>query len=357
MKLNTVLERAPLWFKSGKCVYLKSAPGRGKTTTISLVPKVLSQREGKNYGLVVINGPLLTPADSIGFGLPKHHDNGLAEMIFSMPFWFRTDEGKLLSEYDGGIVLVDEADKMDVDVKKCVGEAALSGRLGPHRLPPGWVIWMAGNRQSDRSGATKELDHLINRRMEIEVTDDMVSLLDWCAKNGVLPVTQAFINQNPSIVLSEGVPEKQGPWCTPRSLVQADEYLRVLSGGTDNIPADDTTVEEIGGMIGAGAAAQYFSFIRLEKEMPKYEQIVADPEKVKVPEKADAKMLVMYSLAHRVEKQDAAQVIKYISRMDKDFHVPFIKTAVTRHPTLVTNDAVSKWCQANAALVAALGRN
>ena len=31
----------------------------------------------------------------------------------------------------------------------------------------------AGNRMSDRSGSTRELDHLINRRIRIEVTDDV----------------------------------------------------------------------------------------------------------------------------------------------------------------------------------------
>jgi hypothetical protein len=51
-------------------------------------------------------------------------------MVFSDPFFWRTDDGKRLEEYDGGIIFVDELDKMDTDVKKCIGEAALSGRSG-----------------------------------------------------------------------------------------------------------------------------------------------------------------------------------------------------------------------------------
>ncbi len=34
MNLSTVRERMPGWYAAGKCVYLKSQPGRGKTTTI-----------------------------------------------------------------------------------------------------------------------------------------------------------------------------------------------------------------------------------------------------------------------------------------------------------------------------------
>jgi hypothetical protein len=83
-------------------------------------------------------------------------------------------------------LFVDEADKMETDAKEIVGEGCLSGRFGPHQLPPGWIVWMAGNRAGDRSGSTKELVHLINRRREIDVTDDLESLLNWMNENGCM---------------------------------------------------------------------------------------------------------------------------------------------------------------------------
>lgn len=361
MNLNTVLARLPFWYKSRKCVYLKSPPGRGKTTVLSAAPKLLSDRFQMNLGLVVINGPLLTPADSIGYLIPKHMPDGRTESLYTDPFWFRTNEGKRLDEYDGGIIVVDEMDKADVDVKKVIGEAALSGRLGPHELPKGWVVWMAGNRQADRSGSTKELDHLINRRMEIDVTDDIESWTDWASKNNIMPLTIAFAHQNPQIVFSDGVPEKQGPWCTPRSLVEADSYLQVLSeaGETDRrngAPDDPTTVEEIAGMIGDGAAAQLFAFVRLEREMPRYEDIVANPMKCRVPSKPDAQMLVCYNMAHRITTETADPVVDYIERFPKEFSVIFAKAAIQRDYKLVSTKAFTKWVNRNAALMAVISR-
>jgi MoxR-like ATPase len=199
MKLNQVLKRIPYWYQAGNdaSVYLKSLPGRGKTTILTQASSILSSHLQKNIGHVVINGPLLTPGDAIGYLIPKKNPDGTAESLYTDPFWFRTKDGKRLSDFDGGIIIVDEADKMDTDVKKVIGEAALSGRLGPHQLHGGWVIWMAGNRAQDRSGSTKELDHLINRRMEIDITDDLESYQDWSAKNGMLPITQAFSAQHP----------------------------------------------------------------------------------------------------------------------------------------------------------------
>lgn len=362
MRLNEVINRVPGWYAAGKSVYLKSAPGRGKTSVLSEAPNIIGRQTGKHMGLVIINGPLLTPADSIGYLVPRKvtgkDANGdpveHVESVYTDPFWFRTREGKRLDEYDGGIVVVDEADKMDVDVKKVIGEAALTGRLGPHQLPKGWIIWMAGNRQKDRSGSTKELDHLINRRMEIDITDDIESWNDWANVHGVSPLTKAFANNNVQVVFTDGVPEKQGPWCTPRSLVEADDYLRTLAGD-GSFPDDPTTLEEVGGMIGDGAAAQLFSFVKLEREMPKYEEIIADPAKVKVPAKPDACMLVCYSLAHRVNVEDADAVIEYMDRLPKEFGVIFGKAAVQRDPRLVTTKGMVKWIKNNASLMAQIG--
>jgi hypothetical protein len=361
MNLDTVITRLPYWYQARKSVYLKSPPGRGKTETFKAAPGIISQRTGKNIGFVLISGPLLTPADSIGYLIPRKVSGGDGqpdhmESIYTDPFWFRTKEGKRLDEYDGGIILVDEADKMDVDVKKVIGEAALSGRLGPHELPEGWVVWMAGNRMLDRSGSTKELDHLINRRVEIDVTDDVESWQRWASAHGVPPVYRAFAAENTAIVFNDKVPEKQGPWCTPRSLVQASEYHDMLPKHSDgSLPDDPTTAEEIGGFIGDGSVAALFAFVKLEREMPKFEEIVANPTGVRVPSKADACMLVSYNLAHRVNMDTVNPVLEYVNRMPKEFGVTFGKSAVGRDSKLITAQGFQKWVSQNANLMAQIG--
>lgn len=245
---------------------------------------------------------------------------------------------------------------MDTDVKKVIGEAALSGRLGPHVLPNGWLVWMAGNRAKDRSGSTKELDHLINRRMEIDITDDLESWTDWAGKNGVSPLTLAFANNNPQVVFTEGVPEKQGPWCTPRSLVEADRFLGVVRKVAGDAALDDgTTIEEVSGMIGDSATMQLMAFVKLEREMPKFEDIISNPTGVKTPEKPDAQMLVCYSLAHRVDGSTIDAVIQYISRMPEEFGPIFGKTAVTRDMSLVSSKGMMEWVRKNASLMAQVG--
>jgi hypothetical protein len=106
-------------------------------------------------------------------------------------------------------------------------------------------------------------------------------------------------------------------------------------------------------MIG-GAAAQFFQHVKLEQEMPKYEKIVADPTKAKLPQKPDAQMMICYHLAHKVKDTDVGNVITYINRMSPEFSVTFAKAACKRDPHLAMTPAFNKWAIANASLMAAI---
>jgi len=354
MRLKKFYDMSTAFYLSGKSVMLRSGPGRGKTTTIEACAAKIAADLGKDIGIVTVSGPNLQPGDTVGFGVPKHNDDGSSDMVFTRPFFWRTDDGRLLDDYDGGIIFIDEEDKMDVDLKKVVGEMALSGRCGPHRLPPGWVVWMAGNRAGDRSGSTKALDHLINRRFEFEVTDDLAGWEEWAHKNSVHHSIVAFAVQNPHIVFPDGPPDRQGPFCTPRSLVAAGELLVTLGGNSGKLPTDDTAVEVTAGAIGQAAAAQLFATIRLEDELPDIQSIINNPGAAKLPGAPDAQMLVAYKLAALADESTLDPVIQYVQRLPADFSVTFAKSLCTRNPMFVAKPAMLRWAKENSSIMATM---
>jgi hypothetical protein len=354
MKLDSFFRQATAFYLSGKCVMLKSGPGRGKTTTILATIPHMAAATGKNLGVVVISGPLLTPADAVGYLVPVTKPDGRVESHYTDPFWWRTEDGLRLEEYDGGVIFVDEADKMDVDVKKVIGEMALSGRCGPHKLPEGWVVWMAGNRAGDRSGSTKELDHLINRRFEIDVTDDIAGWERWCIKNGVHHTIVSFGVSNPHIVFPEELPAKQGPFCTPRSLVATGEILATLGGNSGELPTDTDAVEVAAAGIGQSAAAQLFATIRLDSELPKLETILGNPSAAKLPGAPDAQMLTCYKLAALATEATLTPIITYVERLPADFSVTFAKSLITRLPMLAAKPAMLDWCKRNSGIMSVM---
>lgn len=359
MKLKDFYNTSVALYQDGISVYLRSPPGRGKTTTIKDCVPHIGRSLNKRLGISTVTGPNLQPGDTVGFGIPKHSDTH-SQMVFTLPFFWTTDEGKFLWEYDGGIIFVDEADKADVDIKKVLGEMAESGRCGPHKLPPGWVVWMAGNRAEDRSGSTRELDHLINRRLEINVHDDIEGWEEWATKNAVHGDIIAFAKSNPDTVFPSKLPEKQGPFCTPRSLVKVGRLLVTLTGKSvhdaERLPMDDIAQELVAAGIGSAAAGQLFSTLKLSAELPEIADIMADPMKAKLPGAPDAQMLVCYKLASLTTKERLASIIKYIERLPADFSATYAKSVVNRVPVMVAEPPMLDWSKRNSSLMSIMSQ-
>ena len=360
MKLSDFEKRFPAYARAGTSIELISSPGRGKSQTIRRVRDQMSERDGEEWGYADIFLATQTPPDLIGFmfkGEVTFEGKSFAVTDPTAPSWFMTETGLPVFAYKKGILHLEEFGQGQTDVKAAAAELLLNKRIGKWKLPDGWIVVASSNRTSDRSGVTKSLDFVTNRRKEIHISDDLESWLDWAGTSGVMPLTMAFAAQNPHVVFTEGVPEKQGPWCTPRSLVMADTDLQALTAENGGeMPTDGLAMEDVSGLIGHAAAAQYFAFVRLEQEMPKYEEIIRRPLECRVPEKPDAQMLVTYNLAHRVKPADADAVIQYVQRLPKDFAVTFVKSACSRDPMLILKPIFAKWVGENASLITALGK-
>jgi hypothetical protein len=88
--------------------------------------------------------------------------------------------------------------------------------------------------------------------------------------------------------------------------------------------------------------------------MPKLEEIVAKPKLAKVPERADAQMLVCYTLAARATKDNIGPIITYIERMPAEFTITFGKAVVARDYNLINTQAMGDWTARNATLMLAI---
>lgn len=360
MNLATFTQLFPELAASGVNMELISAPGRGKSEVISSLPAMMTERTGNQWGYAELFLATQTPPDLIGCsfkGEMTYEGRKLTVTDPSMPSWFVCRDGKPVFAYEYGILHLEEYGQGQTDVKASSAELLLKGRLGKWELPRGFVVIASSNRTSDRSGVTKSLDFAINRRLEIHITDDLEALLKWMDNNNVLPITKAFTYANPQIVLSEGVPDKQGPWPTPRSVVMGDRIMQARAAANGGVvPLDGNTIELLSGVVGSAAAAQWMATARLERDMPKYEKIIADPEGVPVPSKPDAQMLIAYHLANRVSVKDAEPVVAYIKRMPSDFSLTFIREAVRRAPKLLVTPAFQAWTMENSALLAAVAK-
>jgi hypothetical protein len=365
MYLNQFKQRARMYLDKGITVELRSAPGIGKSETIVQLVEEYSQRDGFQWGLAVAMLATYTPPDLLGYLVP---DNRMVTQLdgtevatkvstFTMPPWMLSVEGKPLNSYKRGILFLDEYDKADPDVKRASAEILLNGGVGSWQLHDGIGVIAASNRSEDRSGSTKSYDFVINRRAEIDIQPDVGAWEDWAVRAGVHPFFVAFAKRNPEVVFSGKVPDKQGPFCTPRSLVNLSRLFEgimtpegqfQISGKGEEMMA----LEMATGMIGAAASAHLVTWMKLRTETPDFADIVKDPANTKIPAKPDGVMMVCYDMAHRVDVTTIAPVVEYAMRLKPEFQITFGAAAIKRDHRLIAAPAMrDKFIKANTSLI------
>ena len=360
MLITQLPERMLIWWLTKHCMRIEGHSGIGKTAMMLLAPELIHKATGEKPGLVIFNAANYTPMHMMGFGVVKHIEEtdasgaieDYSEMRFSLPFFFRTIEGISIRKYPHGVIIfVDEIDKADPDVAKLLGELGYSKSVGPHFLPHGSCVWMAGNPADARYGSKKQLDHLINRQCIVRVRSDPEGWNDWGIRNKLLSWTLAYAREHQGEVFADKLPEKQGPWCTARSLTQWDQHLRqaMYVQNLTTPPDDDAIVEECEGYIGASAKG-YFSQLKQALGMPTLADILADPDGCRLPE-TSCMALLCYNVAFAIDLKSIAKVLTYVDRLPREFATVFMKAAVQRNPRLVVSKELGSWAQKNAQLL------
>lgn len=341
-------------------IELVSPPGVGKSDFVHWLRAYLSKRDGFEWGLFEMFLATYTPPDLMGYLHFEKNEDGTARSVFSTPAWMYDKQGRHISQFKRSLVFMDEFGQGEGDVKRASAQLVLKGELGPHVLPEGAVVIAASNRASDRSGVTKSFDFVINRRLELHITPDVTSWLQWASENAVHPSLIAFAKLHSDAVFGGLLPKEQGPFCTPRSLVMLGTMLERIARANNptatqvNLPYEGPALAVIQGMIGVAAGQQFATMMVLQTEAPSFEEIVADPKGVRVPEAIDAQVMVTYALAHRVDDKTIEPVITYVDRLPADFALTFVNSVIARTPKIIQSPALMKWISKNNALISAV---
>lgn len=353
LRLSQIFDRRRRILDWHKPVHLISGAGIGKTSLVHQIG------EAENMPVIVTNLAQATPVDIPGYAIPDKDEQGRMYSNNALPFWSLLQEGtNLTTAFDlpRGILFLDEYGQADVDTKKASAPLIHERRAGRFHLPDGWVVWLASNRMSDRSGVTRSLDFIINRTCEIHVAPHKDDLINWLVDQGYPPLLRAYVSQRPGNVFQDA-PKEQSPWMTPRSTVAAFDYLMLCtSDGGQSFQTDSVDKAFLAGTVGLQNAGDLMTFLELYEELPTKEDILADPMKAKMPTKLDAQMVVVQMLAYDVTEDTADAVITYVRRKEfsQDMAVTFAKTAAMRNTKLLMTKAFTKWTAENHTLLAAV---
>lgn len=339
-------------------VFLWGPPGIGKSDIISK----LAESNGMELRDVRLN--LLDPVDLKGFPTPDA-DAGVMRWLppdFLPPTFVPAGEVKgyklkkgekadtLIPNPTRGILFLDEMNSALPATQAAGYQLILNRAIGNYTLPAGWAIIAAGNRDGDRGVTSRMPAPLANRLVHIDFDVDVDDWASWALKNEVHQDIIAFMKFKPSMLHSFDPAKNERAFPSPRSWAFASQIITPVDPAAPRLSLQEEH-ELIKGTIGEGPAGEFMAFRKDAAEMPSIDKILLVPEKVPVPESPSVLYALSIAMAMKASPNNFDRLVAYGSRMQVEFQVVFMRTALTRDPELQQCKVFQKWAIDNSSVV------
>ncbi len=307
-------------------VFIWGAPGVGKSRVVNQV--------ASNSGMALrdIRAVLLDPVDLRG--LPRIAADNSA--VWCPP-------GFLPSEKDEerGIIFLDELNAAPPLVQAACYQLVLDRRIGEYRLPDGWTVIAAGNREKDRAVTHRMPSALANRMVHLDFETDLDDWIRWAQEAEICPEIIAFLRFRPKLLHDFNPAAETKAFASPRSWEFLSNILKAK-------PQPEIEYQLFQGTVGTSAAAEFAGFLKIWRELPEIELIMAKPEEAPVPADPAVTYALCEALARKAGPETMPALVAYAARLEPEFSVLLMRDAVCHNSGIVGTEAFAGWAEANA---------
>ena len=271
-------------------VMLWGPPGVGKSQMIAQV--------GERHGVPVIDIRLSQMEPSDLRGIPFRHGD---RVDWAPPAMLPDAE----RHGEAGLLFLDEINAAPPSVSAAAYQLILDRRLGDYRVPEGWAIFAAGNRQGDRGVTYAMPAPLANRFSHFEVQTHLDDWVAWAYGNGIDERVIAFLRFRPELLFDFDPAHNPVAFPSPRSwefahraLQKFDQQPQLLAGSLQ-------------ACVGPAAGIELHAFVQNLDQLPDLDAIVRG-EEVPVPTETDLQYAVASALvghAIRAKATPEAQTV------------------------------------------------
>lgn len=310
-------------------------PGIGKTCSIEGFAEKMRERV-PDFKVWHFYGPTMSPMD-IQASMPDNATQTLK--VYSnacLPNAYTDPDVK-------GVVFVGEMLNTDPTtlklLQKYVNGEDMNGCL---KKPAGVMVVADSNRLEDKAGVVQQFRALLNRFLTMEVYTNADSNIEYAAKHSWHPLVQAFFREHPHLTdnyakvfsaearkdaKNEEMAEegKRGIWACMRGWNRISDLE--YAGEELGVPP---LLEEITGSVGTGPGMAYNTFKQVVSRLATIEEVLANPEKVKIPEKIDELYALAMIVSLRFKIEDFPKVHQFAKRIQPDMQAFMLRTAVLR---------------------------
>ncbi len=307
-------------------VFLWGAPGVGKSQVVAAVARE------RNMALRDVRAVLIDPVDLRG--IPRISGDGRTT-------WCPPDFLPGPGDPENGVLFLDELNAAPPLVQAACYQLILDRRVGEYQLPDGWAVVAAGNRDGDRAVTHRMPTALANRMVHLDFETDLDDWLDWARKAGIRPEVSAFLRFRPRLLHDFDARSAGRAFPSPRTWEFVSDIMNAA-------PSPDVEHELLRGTVGAGAAAEFTGFLRVWRELPTAEEVLAAPLSAPFPEEPAALYALCEAVARRASAENASALTGFAARLPAEFGVLLMRDAVCRDARLTETDAFAGWARDNA---------
>lgn len=300
MHLNEAKGHLKTLLKDVMPIMLWGLPGIGKSAIIKQIC------EEWKIKLEDLRLTLLNPIDLRGLPF-LDKEKGMA--VWLQPE-FLPKEGK-------GILFLDEINIAPPSTQQAAYELLLDRRIGNYKLPDGWRIVAAGNREEDMAMVNTMPSPLANRMIHLMVDADITDWKIW-AQGKIDPRVIGFLNFRPSCLAT--VPKKEEKaFPTPRSWEYVSRVLKMYKDIDDAAPI-------IEGTVGKGTAKEFIAFAAMYMDLPDVDGIL-NGMVTTVPKKNDVLYALAGALVNKLTDKTLNNFVTYLLKLPPEFSILALRDA------------------------------
>ena len=304
--------------KSKVPTFLWGAPGIGKSSIV----KQIAKEEG--LGFIDLRLALMDPTDLKGI---PFYDKDSHSALWAPPA-FLPREGE-------GILFLDELNAAPPSVQASAYQLILDRQVGEYKLPDGWAIVAAGNREGDRGVTYRMPSPLANRFAHFELNVDVDEWRLWAFKSNIDERVISYISYKSEHLFTFDAKSDEKSFATPRSW----EYVNtILKSDLEN----SLLLNAISGAIGKEVAVSFLSFIKVMSRLPSIENILQTGEG-EYPDEVDVLYALSIGLVSGVLKDESRveNLLTYTLELKGEFSVMIVQE-LQRHGIKMEHSEVFK---------------
>lgn len=343
-------------YMAGTNTFMRGKPAIGKTMLINSVVEQMQKRIEGFRGWTFY-APTMSPMD-IQASAPDY-DKGTLRLFNNqaLPNAYHTPDAK-------GIVFLGEFPNADPAtaklLQKYVNREDMSGVL---RLPDGVVVVADGNRLEDKSSVQQQGRALLSRFEQHEVYTDAQDNMEYAQKHAWHPNVQTFFKEHPELIdnydevfETQGARNGQRGQANPRNDTMSEEgRLGIWANmraweriSRKEYIADQLksplTLMELTGNLGTGVGSAYDAHKRVLAKLASFEDIIANPTTVPIPDAPDEKFAMLMITALRCQEDQLDAVAQFGKRLPLDMQAAMLRNmAVRKGFNLAASQAYVQW--------------